>query len=305
MKLPRWMICLIMNRPNDISDENTCSFYINNKLKTQEDHKEKDTSEYYSYETDFTSTKIPEGDLFNRYFFILDKVNKKLKISKLSDKYALRRYKRIMEEEITEKDENGNYKNENGNYKTLGKKRRRNIITVPQSMEKEEFDKKKKWISERGYTTRLIERKIETVNHSDVVEIEKEKELEEENKKNQNQNENEYEQEENNMEEEENEDNEHQYFQSNQNKQDSEHNEEENYIREDNDNEEENEQQNEDDNNGDEEENENDKNNEENENNEEMENNEEKEEKEERDEKDENNEQNEEEDDEEGEDVFK
>ena len=287
-----------MNRPNDISDENTCSFYINNKLKTQEDHKEKDTSEYYSYETDFTSTKIPEGDLFNRYFFILDKVNKKLKISKLSDKYALRRYKRIMEEEITEKDENGN-------YKTLGKKRRRNIITVPQSMEKEEFDKKKKWISERGYTTRLIERKIETVNHSDVVEIEKEKELEEENKKNQNQNENEYEQEENNMEEEENEDNEHQYFQSNQNKQDSEHNEEENYIREDNDNEEENEQQNEDDNNGDEEENENDKNNEENENNEEMENNEEKEEKEERDEKDENNEQNEEEDDEEGEDVFK
>ena len=253
-----------MNRPNDISDENTCSFYINNKLKTQEDHKEKDTSEYYSYETDFTSTKIPEGDLFNRYFFILDKVNKKLKISKLSDKYALRRYKRIMEEEITEKDENGN-------YKTLGKKRRRNIITVPQSMEKEEFDKKKKWISERGYTTRLIERKIETVNHSDVVEIEKEKELEEENKKNQNQNENEYEQEENNMEEEENEDNEHQYFQSNQNKQDSEHNEEENYIREDNDNEEENEQQNEDDNNGDEEENENDKNNEENENNEEME----------------------------------
>ena len=84
-------------------------------------------------------------------------------------------------------------------------------------MEKEEFDKKKKWISERGYTTRLIERKIETVNHSDVVEIEKEKELEEENKKNQNQNENEYEQEENNMEEEENEDNEHQYFQSNQN----------------------------------------------------------------------------------------
>lgn len=287
-----------MNRPNDISDENTCSFYINNKLKTQEDHKEKDTSEYYSYETDFTSTKIPEGDLFNRYFFILDKVNKKLKISKLSDKYALRRYKRIMEEEITEKDENGN-------YKTLGKKRRRNIITVPQSMEKEEFDKKKKWISERGYTTRLIERKIETVNHSDVVEIEKEKELEEENKKNQNQNENEYEQEENNMEEEENEDNEHQYFQSNQNKQDSEHNEEENYIREDNDNEEENERQNEDDNNGDEEENENDKNNEENENNEEMENNEEKEEKEERDEKDENNEQNEEEDDEEGEDVFK
>jgi hypothetical protein len=285
-----------MNRPNDISDENTCSFYINNKLKTQEDHKEKDTSEYYSYETDFTCTKIPEGDLFNRYFFILDKVNKKLKISKLSDKYDLRRYKRIMEEEIIEKDENGN-------YKTLGKKRRRNIITVPQSMEKEEFDKKKKWISERGYTTRLIERKIETVNHSDVVEIEKEKELEEENKKNQNQNE--YEQEENNMEEEENEDNEHKYFQSNQNKQDSEHNEEENYIREDNDNEEENEQQNEDDNNGDEEENENDKNNEENENNEEMENNEEKEEKEERDEKDENNEQNEEEDDEEGEDVFK
>ena len=158
-----------MNETNDISGESTCSFFINNKLKTQEDHKDKDRSEYYSYETDFTSNKINESDLFNRYFFILDKVNKKLKISQLSEKYALRRYKRIMEENIIDE-----------NNKIIGKKRRRNVITVPQSMQKEELDKKKKWISERGYNTHLIERKIESVDHSDVMEIEKEKEIEEE-----------------------------------------------------------------------------------------------------------------------------
>ena len=158
-----------MNETNDISGESTCSFFINNKLKTQEDHKDKDRAEYYSYETDFTSNKINESDLFNRYFFILDKVNKKLKISQLSEKYALRRYKRIMEENIIDE-----------NNKIIGKKRRRNVITVPQSMQKEELDKKKKWISERGYNTHLIERKIETVDHSDVMEIEKEKEIEEE-----------------------------------------------------------------------------------------------------------------------------
>ena len=66
-----------MNKTNDIADETSCSFYINSKLKTQEDHKDKDRSEYYSYETDFTVKKINESDLFNRYFFILDKVNKK------------------------------------------------------------------------------------------------------------------------------------------------------------------------------------------------------------------------------------
>ena len=159
-----------MNETNDISGESTCSFFINNKLKTQEDHKDKDRAEYYSYETDFTTNKISESDLFNRYFFILDKVSKKLKISKLSEKYALRRYKRIIEENII--DENTN--------KIIGKKRRGNIITVPQSMQKEEFDKKKKWITERGYNTHLIERKIENVDHSDVMEIEREKELEEE-----------------------------------------------------------------------------------------------------------------------------
>jgi len=158
-----------MNETNDISGESTCSFFINNKLKTQEDHKDKDRAEYYSYETDFTSNKINESDIFNRYFFILDKVNKKLKVSHLSEKYALRRYKRIMEENIIDE-----------NNKIIGKKRRRNVITVPQSMQKEEFDKKKKWISERGYNTHLIERKIENVDHSDVMEIEREKELEEE-----------------------------------------------------------------------------------------------------------------------------
>jgi hypothetical protein len=172
-----------MNKMNDISDETTCSFYINNKLKTQEDHKEKDRSEYYSYETDFTSSKISQGDLFNRYFFILDKVNKKLKISKLTDKYSLRRYKRNMEEEVIEEDENGNKKS--------SKKRRRNVITVPQSMHKEELDKKKKWLSERGYNTKLVERRIENIDHSDVYELEKEKEIEVENKKKQMESENE------------------------------------------------------------------------------------------------------------------
>ena len=101
-----------MNETNDISGESTCSFFINNKLKTQEDHKDKDRAEYYSYETDFTSNKINESDLFNRYFFILDKVNKKLKISQLSEKYALRRYKRIMEENIIDE-----------NNKIIGKKK--------------------------------------------------------------------------------------------------------------------------------------------------------------------------------------
>ena len=163
-----------MNKTNDISDETTCSFFINNKLKTQEDHKEKDMAEYYSYETDFTINKISDSDLFNRYFFILDKVNKKLKISKLSEKYSLRRYKRILEEDVYD---------ENNTKKIIGKKRRRNVITVPQSMQKEEFDKKKKWISERGYNTRLTERKIENVDHTDVMEIEKEKEKEVEEEK--------------------------------------------------------------------------------------------------------------------------
>ena len=180
-------------------------------MKTQEDHKDKDRAEYYSYETDFTTNKISESDLFNRYFFILDKVSKKLKISKLSEKYALRRYKRIIEENII--DENTN--------KIIGKKRRGNIITVPQSMQKEEFDKKKKWISERSYNTRLIERKIENVDHTDIMEIEKEKEIEEEERKRNI----DKEQEENNEEENENEDGEDIY---NQNEQQYEENEEAN-----------------------------------------------------------------------------
>ena len=45
------------------------------------------------------SRSVNEGDLFNRYFFILDKVSKKLKISRLTDKFTLRGYKRIMEED--------------------------------------------------------------------------------------------------------------------------------------------------------------------------------------------------------------
>ena len=40
-----------MNETNDISGESTCSFFINNKLKTQEDHKDKDRAEYYRLNT--------------------------------------------------------------------------------------------------------------------------------------------------------------------------------------------------------------------------------------------------------------
>ena len=225
-----------MNETNDISGESTCSFFINNKLKTQEDHKDKDRAEYYSYETDFTSNKINESDLFNRYFFILDKVNKKLKISQLSEKYALRRYKRIMEENIIDE-----------NNKIIGKKRRRNVITVPQSMQKEELDKKKKWISERGYNTHLIERKIESVDHSDVMEIEKEKEIEEEEerkRKIENQQEENNEEEGNENENEDDEDIYNQNEQQNEDENDEDNNEEyvgENENNNDNDNEVENE----------------------------------------------------------------
>ena len=279
-----------MNKSNDVSDETTCSFYINNKLKSQEDHKEKDRAEYYSYETDYTANKISESDIFNRYFFILDKVTKKLKISRLTDKYALRRYKRIMEETFSEEDENGN--------KKLGKKRRRNIITSPQSMEKEEFDKKKKWLNERGYNSKLVERKIEAVDHTDVNEIEREIEEEERNKQIQNENEEkeemeeQYEQEENNEnekgEEEENEEDDEDIF--NDNEQGDENNEEENEnnIEENDENEGENQNENNEHNNDDEE----------GENNNENEQNDKNEEKE---EKDGNDDQNDEDD---GEDIF-
>ena len=289
-----------MNKKNDISDETTCSFYVNNKLKTQEDHKDKDRSEYYSYETDFTVNQISQGDLFNRYFFILDRVNKKLKISRLTDKYTLRRYKRNLEEEVVYEDKHGN--------KKLGKKRRRNVITVPQSMEKEELDKKKKWISERGYNSKLVERKIESIDHSDVNEIEKEKEIEEENRKKQieieNENENEEnneqenEQEENNMEVEENEDDEDIF---NLDEKDSALEEGDNYKDDENENEEENQQNNEE---NDDEKNDNNSNNEENERNSEKEEKEEKEENEEKEEKEEKDEKDKLIDDENGEDVF-
>ena len=64
------------NKSNDINQENTSSLYINNKLKTQEDHIEKDSAEYYTYEREFVASKMNSNDLFNRYFLILDK-NKK------------------------------------------------------------------------------------------------------------------------------------------------------------------------------------------------------------------------------------
>jgi len=286
-----------MNKSNDISDETTCSFFINNKLKTQEDHKEKDRAEYYSYETDFTANKISESDIFNRYFFILDKVTKKLKISRLTDKYSLRRYKRIMEETISEEDENGN--------KKLGKKRRRNIITVPQSMEKEEFDKKKKWLNERGYNSKLVERKIEAVDHTDVNEIEREIEEEiERNKQIQNENEEQeemeeqYEQEENNEKGEyENEEDDEDVF--NENGQGEENNEEENENNNEENNENEGENENDDNVENNEDNNEHNNDEEEDENNNESEH--EKEEKEENEEKEEKEK---EENDDDGEDVF-
>ena len=61
------------NKSEDPNEENTNSLYINNKLKEQEDHIEKDCAQYFTYEKEFTSTKITQNDLFNRYFFVLDK----------------------------------------------------------------------------------------------------------------------------------------------------------------------------------------------------------------------------------------
>ena len=74
------------NIPNNATQENTCSLYINNKLKTQEDHIQKDSSEYYTYEREFVASKMNAIDLFNRYFLILDKKQKKLSNKKRKGK---------------------------------------------------------------------------------------------------------------------------------------------------------------------------------------------------------------------------
>ena len=170
------------NKSNDIDQENTSSLYINNKLKTQEDHIEKDSAEYYTYEREFAASKMNSNDLFNRYFLILDKNKKKLKISPLYEKYSFRRYKKMTEANLNN-EENQAEGNENKNNDYINKKRKRDIILIPKSMDKEECDEKKNWLKERGYLTGFSERKINKVEHTDVMEIEREREKEEELKK--------------------------------------------------------------------------------------------------------------------------
>ena len=177
------------NQANDIIQENTCSLYINNKLKTQENNNKKDSSEYYTYEREFISSKMTANDLFNRYFLILDKNEKKLKISPLVSKISFRRYKKMTEANLNKKTEEekmeGDGEGEEGgeanpNKDLLNKKRKRDIITIPENMSKEEIEEKKKWFKDRGYTTGFTERRINEVDHSDVMEIEKERQKEEE-----------------------------------------------------------------------------------------------------------------------------
>ena len=172
---------IINNKSNDINEEDTCSLYINNKLKTQKENIEKDCSEYYTYEKEFASTKMTQSDLFNKYFLILDKNQKKIKIAPLSNKFSFRRYKKMTEANINN---NPNEKEGKDNNKdNLNKKRKRDIIIVPESLEKEEVDEKKKWFKDRGYLTGFSERKIKEIDHTDVIEIEKERQKEEELKK--------------------------------------------------------------------------------------------------------------------------
>ena len=160
------------NMANNSTQENTYSLYINNKLKTQEDHVEKDSAEYYTYEREFAASKMNSSDLFNKYFLILDKTKKKLKISRLSDKFSFRRYKKMLQEDDN-KEENQN-KDE-----MLNKKRKRDVIIVPQNISKKEIEDKNKWLKERGYTAGFSDRKV-NVNRDDVDEIEKERKKEEE-----------------------------------------------------------------------------------------------------------------------------
>ena len=169
------------NKSNDINEEDTCSLYINNKLVTQKDNIEKDCSEYYTYEKEFASTKMTPSDLFNKYFLILDKNQKKIRIAPLSNKFSFRRYKKITEANINN---NQNEKEGKDNNKdNLNKKRKRDIIIVPDSLEKEEVDGKKNWFKDRGYLTGFSERKIKEIDHTDVMQIEKERQKEEELKK--------------------------------------------------------------------------------------------------------------------------
>ncbi len=203
------------NMANDINQENTSSLYINNKLETQKDHVQKDAAEYFTYEREFTYSKMTQNDLFNRYFLILDKTKKKLKVSPLSDKISFRRYKKMTEANLNNIENEEDGKGNNNNDHKLKKKRKRDIIIIPNNLEKGEFDEKKKWLNERGYTIGFTERKINEVNHDDVIEIERERQRDEELKmqKMKSDNEDNYENEDNeenaeNAENEENEENE-------------------------------------------------------------------------------------------------
>ncbi len=248
-----------MDKTENSTVEGTCSLYINNKLKTQEDHTQIDRPEYYTYEKEFIPSKMNQNDLFNRYFLILDKNQKKLKIAPLSDKFSFRRYKKMAEDNNDNNNKNEENEANNANNNTiLTKKRKRDIIVKPQSMSKEELNKKKEWLKARGYTTGLTERNIEEVNHDDILEIEQEREKErlEEELKNKELNDNDYNEDDFLDEEEGNEDFENDFDESggendnNNNEENSnkDENEEEQNSNEDNNNENENENDNENDN---------------------------------------------------------
>ena len=153
------------NKSNDENEENTCSLYINNKLKTQEDHIQKDASEYYTYEKEFASSEMAQNDLFNRYFLILDKKQKKLEISPLSNKFSFRRYKKMIDEnennnnEKSQKEEDKSENNKRDKDNFLTQKRKRDIILEPDNMQKEELEAKKRWFKDRGYITDFKERR--------------------------------------------------------------------------------------------------------------------------------------------------
>lgn len=78
---------------------------------------------------------MSSNDLFNRYFLILDKTKKKLKISRLSDKFSFRRYKKMLQEDDNKE---GN-ENKDG---MLNKKRKRDVIILPQNISKRKLMRK-------------------------------------------------------------------------------------------------------------------------------------------------------------------
>lgn len=61
----------------------------------------------------------------------------------------------------------------------LNKKRKRDVIILPQNISKKEIDEKNKWLKERGYMAGFSDRKV-NINRDDADEIEKERQKEEE-----------------------------------------------------------------------------------------------------------------------------